>query len=166
MTRLPLTVIVLNCLLLLSGCAGVTQLYPGERRPDHEVAVIREAYPIGTSKVSVCLACHTVFITNLDGRNTSFWSDVTYPNSYSVLPGHHVLKLVHVGPFSGPRCATIEMEAEAGITYLVREIYHEPDLFEFSALSVFVQNAKTGRWVASSEFKKVKNVSFFASLCP
>ena len=156
MRTLLLTVLVLTSLLLLFAC-GTTRLYPGEKLPDDEVALIIE-------KSSGSVA---VEIKNVDGRDLSFWRLSGHWAPISVLPGRHVLKVM-VKDRNSTRCGTVEMVAEVSTTYHVMGSFDRgKKLFVRTRLGrpsfVHIKNMKTNRLVAKGSLEEV---SYWASSCP
>ncbi len=153
MRTLLLTVLVLTSLLLLFAC-GTTRLYPGEKLPDDEVAFIISPSVYIENLKEKSLRPVAVEIKNVDGRDLSFWRLSGFWAPLSVLPGHHVLKVM-VEDRVSTHCGTVEIVAEAGITYRVIGSLGPP--------SVYVENLKTNRQVAKGSLEEV---SYWANSCP
>ncbi len=153
MRTLLLTVLVLTSLLLLFAC-GTTRLYPGEKLPDDEVAFIISPSAYIENLKGESLGSVPVQIKNVDGRDLSFWRLSGFWAPLSVLPGHHVLKVM-VEDHTSTHCGTVDMVAEAGITYRVIGSLGPP--------SVYIENLKTNRHVAKGSLEEV---SYWAISCP
>ena len=108
-------------LLLLTGCTYRWQVYPGERRPKEETAIIK-----GTK---------TAYVLRIDGQRTPrtsmAWRTIWGLHVARVLPGPHVVEVAvgppsskRVGPFYidveyNGRLESVTIDATAGGTYRV-----------------------------------------------